>query len=148
MICYYDRFQFCGSELQKFHQFFQAESNQFHPTYVQKVLNEFVIALKGRVTTKLGEHDKEAKEKKEAEGKKKRKRKTKARAKSKNMGPEKPKNGNGKKTDDEGEEEALDAALEAMLEGHFAGFGDDFEDDFDALGEEVFEPKQKKQRAK
>lgn len=116
MISYYDRFQFSVPQLQFFHTHFSAESKKFHTTYVQKVLNEYVIALKGRVVADQAETT-------NLEGKCTKKR-----------------------TEKQSNEDALDAALDAMLEGHLQGFGDDFEDDFDTIATEVLQSPPKKRK--
>lgn len=100
MISYYDRFQFSVPQLQFFHTHFTAESKKFHTTYVQKVLNEYIIALKGRVVDQA--------ETLTREGKSTKKRSV-------------------KQSNEDALDAALDAMLEGHLQGFGDDFEDDFD---------------------
>lgn len=106
MIVYADRFGFTSQQLQRFYRIFRASSDEFHATYRNKVIQEYVAASErcGHAQ-KRGHRDED--DDKDAHKK----------VKTSDM--------------DEEEEDALDDALDAMLDAQLAGTGDCFRDDFD-----------------
>jgi len=104
MLCYYDRFQFSSHQLKTWHSIFKQSKKEFHLTYQQKVVKEYVTAIK------------------EADG-------TEKQESSRIKATETERSAIDDQGTDELDDDFLDDALEAMLEQIDEGVGE-FEDDF------------------